>query len=705
LSTDRSYPLPPGWSIQPLASVCAINPKKPATDALKSSDPVTFVPMPAVDADAGAITAPLTRAFASVRKGFTAFANEDVIVAKITPCFENGKAALCRGLTNGLGFGSTEFHVLRCTDTVIPEYVYHFVRQESFRRDGEANMTGSVGQKRVPADWLKAVEIPLAPLAEQRRVVAKVDAVLARVNAARDRLAKVPALLRRFRQSVLAAACLGKLTAEWREQHGHADEWPSVKLGAIGEISGGITKNATRKSLTRQVPYLRVANVYQNRLELDEVLKIGVTDAEFKRTVLKTGDLLFVEGNGSVDQIGRVARWDGSVNDCVHQNHLIRFRAPAILDSKFVLLAMMSPPGREQLMNHAISSAGLHSLSISKIAACDLSLPPVPEQHEIVRRAEALFALADKIEARVTSASARGDKLIQSTLAKAFRGELVPTEHALAEAESRSYETAQQLVSRIQNAPAVAAIEDNPTKNNESVIPVATKQNVKVETTLAKKKHSKGIFFKRAAIASYAVGRLHSKDTFGRIQLEKLLYLCEAHLGIDLEGEYKRQAAGPLDADIYKIESLARKYKWFDSRKRAGFGIKYLPGTEITDRTGAARTLLGAKTSEMDRLLGWFEKMTTEQAEVFATVFAAWNDLLIDGANANEDQIIEQVRQHWHASKERFTPQRLRDCISWIQSNHFSPRGIGSRTMVPSPERNGTLRSASVARKAQLRSK
>jgi type I restriction enzyme S subunit len=106
LNTDRSDPLPPGWSIQPIASVCAVNPKKPATDALKSSDPVTFVPMPAVDADAGAITAPLTRAFASVRNGFTAFANEDVIVAKITPCFENGKAALCHGLTNGLGFGS-----------------------------------------------------------------------------------------------------------------------------------------------------------------------------------------------------------------------------------------------------------------------------------------------------------------------------------------------------------------------------------------------------------------------------------------------------------------------------------------------------------------------------------------------------------------------------------------------------------------------
>ena len=211
--------IPPGWSIQPIHAICAVNPKKPAIDALKPTDPVTFVPMPAGNADAGAITAPLFRAFADVRKGFTSFANEDVIVAKITPCFENGKAALCRGLTNGLGFGSTEFHVLRSNGAVLPEYIFHFVRQDSFRREGESNMTGSVGQKRVPAEWVKNVEIPIPPLAEQRRIVAKVEDVLGRVNTARQRLAKIPALLKRFRQSVLAAACAGRLTAEWRDEN------------------------------------------------------------------------------------------------------------------------------------------------------------------------------------------------------------------------------------------------------------------------------------------------------------------------------------------------------------------------------------------------------------------------------------------------------------------------------------------------------
>ena len=106
---------------------------------------------------------------------------------------------------------------------------------------------------------------------------------------------------------------------------------------------------------------------------------------------MRDGDLLFVEGNGSLDQIGRVAMWDGSIPQCVHQNHLIRFRAGTNVVAKYTLIAMMSPGGREQLIEKAISSAGLHSLSISKIGDVKVEMPPLPEQHEIVRRVEALF--------------------------------------------------------------------------------------------------------------------------------------------------------------------------------------------------------------------------------------------------------------------------------------------------------------------------
>lgn len=442
--------LPEGWALVSASDVCEVNPRKDAADALPADALVTFAPMAAVDENLGAITAPEDRPFGELRpKSYTPFAEGDVLLAKITPCMENGKAAVARGLTNGMGFGTTEFHVFRSTGAVVPEYLYHYIRQQSFRDDARAHMAGAVGQLRVPADYVKQFSLPLPPLAEQERIVAKVEALLTRVRSVRRRLDAVPGILKRFRQAVLTHACSGKLTEDWRDANESESVWRTTRLGELGDVKGGITKNAQRKSLPLQVPYLRVANVYSNKVDLSEVKEIGVTPAEFERTVLNPDNLLFVEGNGSVDQIGRVALWNGAISECVHQNHLIRFVAGDGILPRFVLYTMMSPIGRERLMANAISTAGLHSLSISKIAAVELDVPPLLEQHEIVRRVEALFTLADSIEQRVAAATKRAEALTQSILARAFRGELVPTEADLAAAEGREYETADQLVARI----------------------------------------------------------------------------------------------------------------------------------------------------------------------------------------------------------------------------------------------------------------
>jgi type I restriction enzyme S subunit len=186
-----------------------------------------------------------------------------------------------------------------------------------------------------------------------------------------------------------------------------------------------LTKNANRQSHELKKRYLRVANVYANRLDLSDVAEIGLTMAEHTKTRLRPGDLLIVEGNGSLDQIGRVALWNGELDDCVHQNHLIRWRSsgPA---SKFILFWLLSPQGRTDLMHFASTTTGLHTLSISKVAALPIQLPPSQEQDEIVRRVEALFAYADRLEARYTVARGRIECLTPALLTKAFRGDLVP---------------------------------------------------------------------------------------------------------------------------------------------------------------------------------------------------------------------------------------------------------------------------------------
>jgi type I restriction enzyme S subunit len=318
------------------------------------------------------------------------------------------------------------------------EYAYHALRNRGF-----ADVVTGSAQPQITRESLSVVELPLAPRAEQRRIVAKLETLSGKVNASQQRLAKIPKLLKRFRQSILAAACSGRLTADWREQRDQDDEWPVHKLSELGRVTGGITKNAKRQSISLQVPYLRVANVYQNRLELDEVLRIGVTQQELERTRLVKGDLLFVEGNGSLDQIGRLAMWDGSIPECVHQNHLIKFRAGNLVEPRYVLLQMMSQDGRSQLVEKAISSAGLHSLSISKISDVNLPVAPLPEQQEIERRVEGLFALADQLEARLSAAQRQVGALTPSLLARAFSGQLVP--------QNPTDEPAQKLLERIRD--------------------------------------------------------------------------------------------------------------------------------------------------------------------------------------------------------------------------------------------------------------
>jgi hypothetical protein len=160
-ATNTGGDLPHGWAASTLGEICQVNPSKPRRDEIAADAEVTFVPMPGVDANSGTIATPQIRGFDEVRKGFTAFRENDVIMAKITPCMENGKAAIAKGLRNGLGFGSTEFHVFRSRGAVLPEYVYYFIRQESFRSLAETEMTGSVGQKRVPADFVESAEILL----------------------------------------------------------------------------------------------------------------------------------------------------------------------------------------------------------------------------------------------------------------------------------------------------------------------------------------------------------------------------------------------------------------------------------------------------------------------------------------------------------------------------------------------------------------
>ena len=165
-----------GWKQVKIGEICKINPSIREIRNLPEDIKVTFVPMSAVDELTGEIENPEIRLLKEVRKGYTYFREGDVLFAKITPCMENGKSAIAKNLVNGIGFGSTEFHVLRpIKEKVTPEWIYYFIRQKSFRDEAARNMTGSVGQQRVPVQFLKNAKIPLPPPEEQKKAVTYLD--------------------------------------------------------------------------------------------------------------------------------------------------------------------------------------------------------------------------------------------------------------------------------------------------------------------------------------------------------------------------------------------------------------------------------------------------------------------------------------------------------------------------------------------------
>jgi type I restriction enzyme S subunit len=195
---------PASWQSVRLRFVCDFNPSKRQIAGLDPSVTVSFVPMEKVSED-GALQLDDDRPIYAVSNGFTFFAEGDVVVAKITPCFENGKGAECRGLTNGIGFGTTEFHVLR-SKHLDSRFLFYLTASDPFRTIGATEMSGAAGQKRVPESFLQNLIVPVPPLPLQRRIAAYLDRETARIDALVAEKEELLRLLEEKRASLISHA-------------------------------------------------------------------------------------------------------------------------------------------------------------------------------------------------------------------------------------------------------------------------------------------------------------------------------------------------------------------------------------------------------------------------------------------------------------------------------------------------------------------
>jgi type I restriction enzyme, S subunit len=411
--------LPDGWVSASVSMLIDLNPKNDiADDALAGFMPMSFLGKDFLD-----IPKFEPRQWGEIKKSYTHFADGDVLLAKITPCFENGKAGIPSGLPNGVGAGSSEYFVCRTRSQVIlPKYLLAYFKTPDFLQLGESQMTGSVGHKRVPKNYLLDKQIPLAPLNEQKRIADKLDRLLAKVDACRQRCDRIPLILKRFRQSVLAAATSGELTEDWREEQGTLFNWQYTDIQSVAKVGTGSTPLRSNSSYYAElgVPWITSGATGQTFVNAATEFVTEAAISAHRLKIYPVGTLLVaMYGEGKTrGQVSELAI-EATINQAcaavvVDESLAVRKYVKLVLQSNYLEMREMAEGGNQP------------NLNLSKIKNFPLPLPSLDEQKEIVRRVEKLFTFADRLEARYQTARAKCDQLTPAILEKAFQGELVP---------------------------------------------------------------------------------------------------------------------------------------------------------------------------------------------------------------------------------------------------------------------------------------
>lgn len=349
----------------------------------------------------------------------------DVLIARMPDPL--GRACLVPGLKQK-SITVVDVAIVRpSAKSVDPAWLMHAINSPEIRQQMELGSTGST-RKRIARGKISNIELPLPPLAEQKRIAGKLELLLGRIDACRTRLDRLPAILKRFRQAVLAAATSGKLTEEWREENGvedeWEDEWEELPVGEVCSHSfyGPRFGKEEYTSSEEGIPTIRTTDMTRDgRIQItDDTPRVIVPDDKLEHFRVRKDDLL-VTRTGS---IGVMAVFE---EDCaaIPSAYLIRFRFRPRVLTRYMFFCLMSPYGQEHLgfSSTAITQPNINAEAIKRIV---VSVPALVEQQEIVRRVEDLFAFADRIESRLAEARKTVDRLTPAALAKAFRGELVP---------------------------------------------------------------------------------------------------------------------------------------------------------------------------------------------------------------------------------------------------------------------------------------
>ena len=298
--------------------------------------------------------------------------------------------------------------IVRLHKDVNPRYINYWLRTNDAKKQiSGAKVTATISN--LSLGCIKELQVPLPPIAQQRRIAEILD----RADAIRRKRQEAI----RLTEELLRSAFLEMFGDPVTNPKG----WEVVSLGEISKVQGGLQVTTKRDSNPLEAPYLRVANVYRDRLVLDEIKIIRVTQQELDRATLDAGDLLIVEGHGNNKEIGRSSVWDGSIPNCTHQNHLIRVRLNLEkADPTYISAFLNSSGGRRQLTQFGKTTSGLNTISTSNVKAAKIMLPSPSEQRKYAKVKQRGSTCSDSHQKNLEKLN----DLFISLLQSAFRGEL-----------------------------------------------------------------------------------------------------------------------------------------------------------------------------------------------------------------------------------------------------------------------------------------
>ena len=398
------------WPRVKLSDVAVINPRRPLIEH-NDGFLTSFVPMDAVDAILGEVVRQDVQPYSKVKKGYTHFQNRDVIFAKISPCMQNGKHAVVDALNSGFGFGSTEFHVIRASEHVLPEWIHFFLRRQETLEAATRTFTGTVGQQRVPASFLEALMLPLPPLDVQHQITCRLKAQQAEVETVRKAVQAQWEEVQQLKSKALESVLAG--VSNWQP------------MGSALRVQSGYAfkSEAFKRSGVR---LLRNANILPGKVYWDDTVYLSEDDAQrHANYVLHAGDVLISLDRPIISSGIKVARVQATDLPALLLQRVGRFVLDTNkLDADYLYAYLQTERFMAQISGHE-QSVGVPHISPGQVEAALMPLPDLTVQKEMAKR---LTQITEAWSDAVAAIRKQGEDLAalpQRLLAQAFndRGE------------------------------------------------------------------------------------------------------------------------------------------------------------------------------------------------------------------------------------------------------------------------------------------